>query len=57
MRLDILSLIVSSVGLLATLLPEGPSQLVTAAVGVAVGVLLAPFVKRASAWLAKYLDH
>lgn len=57
MRLDILSLIVSTVGLLATLLPHGPSQLVTAVVGVAVGILLAPFVKRASAWLAKYLDH
>jgi len=57
MRLDILSLIVSTVGLLAALLPEGPSQLVTAAIGVVVGVLLAPFVRRASAWLAKYLEH
>jgi hypothetical protein len=45
------------VGLSSLLLAIGSSLTLGVALGLVLGVLLAPLVKRASAWLAKYLSQ
>jgi len=45
------------VGLVSLLVAVGSSLIPGVALGLVLGVLLAPLVKRASAWLANYLSQ